>query len=196
MTAANPLDEAITRIELFQGLTDEERAMVVTVLRPRTYTRGEAVMREGDRAPSCMVLVAGSIGVFKAIAGGKDERLATLEPGALFGHVSLIDGAPRSATCRAETPRVVCLELMRDDFERLYNAGTGFAFKILDRIANDLVARMRGATEVLRKVNAQDKHAAQKAGEIVHGSSMRADLDDIDLNAITFVRRKGADYKR
>ena len=31
-------------------------------------------------------------------------RLATLQPGALFGHVSIMDGDLRTATCIAETP--------------------------------------------------------------------------------------------
>jgi CRP-like cAMP-binding protein len=69
------------------------------------------VVRQGDEGDSLFVVAEGRVEVSVHAPGGGPERsLATLGPGDYFGEMSLLTGAPRSATIRAvEETRLVVL---------------------------------------------------------------------------------------
>src|SRR5581483_12418647 len=75
------------------------------------YPAGAAVVRQGDAGDSMFVVAAGRVEVsVHAGPGGPEQRLATIGPGEYFGEMSLLTGAPRSATIRtAEETRLVVL---------------------------------------------------------------------------------------
>lgn len=62
---------------------------------------GEELCTEGDRGNTLFVLLVGRIRVLRRDPHGQPRELAILEAPALIGHMSLIDGSPRSATCVA-----------------------------------------------------------------------------------------------
>lgn len=66
--------------------------------------RGENVLEAGRRAQDAFMLATGRVGVFANLAAGREERVALLGPGQLFGHLALADALARSATCRALDP--------------------------------------------------------------------------------------------
>ncbi len=180
-------------LPLFSALTPRELEVLKQFLRSRYVDPGEALFTEGEFGRSCYVLLSGRVAVFKQLRKGRKERLATLEPGALIGHMALIDNKPRSATCRVEAgAKAVVIELGRDEFDRLFRAKSPFAFKILDRIAVDLSARLREATTRLttaaaqRDANARGEQARLAAAALESFDTSDVDLDDIDLDAITF----------
>jgi monoamine oxidase len=140
----------LSQLPLFKELTFEELNILKNHLRGRWIEPGEVLFNEGDPAQSCLVILSGTIGVYKTVAGGREERLATLNAGALVGHMALIDQQPRSATCRADNEPVVLLELFRVEFDRLFYANNPFAFKILDQISVDLARQLREVTALLR----------------------------------------------
>ena len=71
-----------------------------------SYTRGQALFLEGDESQDLYVLISGELGVIKG-----DKLLATLvEPGSLFGEMSVLLGNKRTATVRALTDsEVFCI---------------------------------------------------------------------------------------
>ncbi|MEM6490460.1 MAG: cyclic nucleotide-binding domain-containing protein [Pseudomonadota bacterium] len=72
---------------------------------------GFMVIRDGDAAGSMFFILEGLVEVTK------DERLlAVLEPGEVFGEMSLVDGRPRSANVAALQPTQL-IRIDRDDFE-------------------------------------------------------------------------------
>ncbi len=75
-------------------------------LQQRTLAPGEFVFEEGDPGNYAYVLVSGELEICKLTAG-KHKHLATVEVGALFGEMALIDSAPRSASVRAVSESVV-----------------------------------------------------------------------------------------
>ena len=85
-----------------------------------------------------------------------DEKLAEIGRNNLIGQVALIDGKPRSATCLAKGSSIV-LECARDDFDRLFQAGSPFAFKIIDQVVIDLSKRPREANTQLHELYANPK---------------------------------------
>lgn len=79
------------------------------------FDRAEALMREGDRGESLFVIFSGDVNVSIA---GRPQTVATLAAGDVVGEMSLLTGAPRTATVTAVRP-VVALEIRKDDLEPL-----------------------------------------------------------------------------
>jgi len=74
--------------------------------------------------------------------------LVTVGPNTILGQVSLIDRGARSATLKAASSTMV-LECGVDDFDRLFNAGTPFAYKLMDKIVTELARGVREADQEL-----------------------------------------------
>jgi CRP-like cAMP-binding protein len=70
-------------------------------------------VREGDTTSSMFVLESGRATVTIHADLADSRRLATLEPGAAFGEISLLTGEPRTATVRALT-EVTAIEIDKD----------------------------------------------------------------------------------
>ncbi len=76
-----------------------------------TLAVGAPLIREDDRSESMFVITAGEVTVTIREAG-KERAVATLGKGEIVGEMSLLTGARRSATVKAETP-VTALEIDR-----------------------------------------------------------------------------------
>jgi len=64
----------------------------------KTYQKGDALFVEGDESQDLYFLVSGHLEVLKG-----DKKIAEItEPGALFGELSFLLGAKRTATIQAE----------------------------------------------------------------------------------------------
>jgi CRP-like cAMP-binding protein len=140
----NQIMEMLNSLEFFRGLSEREKNTLLAIVEARTYSPGEILCREGDRAFTFFVVCRGEVDVFKELSVGNRERLGRLGPGSMVGQVSLIDGKARSATVCAHS-RVITLECTRDDFDRLFNAGSPFAYKIMDQVIIHLTRRLRDA---------------------------------------------------
>lgn len=138
----------IEGLPVFDDLTQRERETLLAIFQSHDYDSREVLCREGDRPFTFFILCRGSVEVLKSVRDGVNEKLGELTRGAMIGQVSLIDGKPRSATIQALTP-VTTLECSRDDFDRLFNAGSPFAFKVLDQIVIHLSRRLRDGNRQL-----------------------------------------------
>ncbi|MCW5729434.1 MAG: mechanosensitive ion channel family protein [Alphaproteobacteria bacterium] len=94
--------ELLRRIEMFDVLAEEDVAELSRNLVERRFAPGHAVVRSGDPGGSLFVLAEGLLEVEGKSAEGRKVRLARIEPGGVFGEMSLLTGQPRSAD-------VVCL---------------------------------------------------------------------------------------
>jgi CRP-like cAMP-binding protein len=190
------LDAAtLGKLPIFADLAPRELDLLLGVVRPRRLKAGQVVFRQGDPGASFLVVVSGRVGVYRTLATAEPERIVTLGAGAMIGEMSLIDGQRRSAEVRAEDDGTVLAELVRDDFERLFNAATPFAFKILRHITRQLVDRARATTkrlqlahEQVRTVSRDERRetaslAARYASEILLG----ADVSDDELDQVVVV---------
>jgi len=103
------------RVPLFRPFGAEAFALLEQGAREQIHPVGAEVVREGAEGRSLFVVVAGLLDVRRAVSG-VDTRLARLGAGDVFGEMSLLTGAPRSATIRAVTDAVV-IEIAKDTLD-------------------------------------------------------------------------------
>lgn len=106
-----------------------------------SWSPGQDLFREGDHSQELHVLVSGGVEVIK----GRQKIGEMREPGTLFGEMSWLRDAKRSATVRAlGASQSLCLP--RSEIEPLLGQYPGLA----QEIARQLAARLAQASEVLR----------------------------------------------
>jgi CRP-like cAMP-binding protein len=79
------------------------------------YDRDAVLMREGEPGDSLVVIASGSVSV---TVGGRSQTVATLGPGDIVGEMSLLAGAPRSATVVALRP-VIAYRIGKDQLQTI-----------------------------------------------------------------------------
>jgi CRP-like cAMP-binding protein len=125
-------------IDLLRGGLPALAALVIGVAVIRIVCRRPTLRRLSLALP--LVTLTGSVALFRVLApGGSAERTpATLGPGDYFGEMSLLTGAPRSATIRAEEE--TSLAILRKEALRPLLAADP---TVPERRASQLVTRMR-----------------------------------------------------
>src|SRR5262249_3895347 len=82
----------------FAGL-DEEAATSLRASMHRTHLeRGDELFAEGDPGETLYVISEGKIKLGRSSSDGRENLLAILGPGEMFGELSLFDPGPRTAT--------------------------------------------------------------------------------------------------
>ena len=96
-------DEVLGRAPLFQALDEDGtkalRAGVVDV----TLARGDRLFDEGDAGDRLYVVLDGKIKLTRTAPDGRENLLAVIGPGEMFGELSLFDPRPRTASAVAVT---------------------------------------------------------------------------------------------
>ena len=146
--------------DILPGCSAAELDQLVAATRPRRFSAGTWLCREGDTASSTFIVTAGALEVVKYLDG--DERvLATLRPGAWVGPTALVDGSLRSASVRT-TSATTALEIKRKSFQRFVQEGSPLAMRLQEQIAIAGIRQLRDATDRLAQVLA---HAVRPSGK-------------------------------
>ncbi|MGD9714757.1 MAG: Crp/Fnr family transcriptional regulator, partial [Thermomicrobiales bacterium] len=85
-------------VPLFSGLPDKALQDLTRLSIPRSYGDGHILCNEGDPGEVLYILESGEIRVSRITAEGREIVIAMVEGPAALGELSLLDGAPRSAT--------------------------------------------------------------------------------------------------
>ena len=117
--------ELLRTVPMFQHLTPADADAVTEMLHPHTVPAGEVIIRQHEPGDALFLIARGVIRVCRqqdVDSGQEGEEaeleLATLMAGDFFGEMALLNGEPRTATCRAVTPCAL-YELRSVDFRRL-----------------------------------------------------------------------------
>jgi len=139
-------------IPLFSGLTDAELDLITISTRQVSYPKGNVVFYEGDPGDFLLIILSGKVKVVLLGESGQEINLAALGEGSFFGEMSLLDGAPRSATV-VTLGKSTFLQLPRQQFLELIWNHQGIAMKIL---LTHMSRRIREADEYIRTLSMFD----------------------------------------
>jgi len=87
----------------FADLPSEAIADLAAQLTPATFAPGDVILRQGERGDDAYLLRSGDVEVVH-LQDGLERIVGHGTAGAFLGEVSVLTGAPRSATARAVTP--------------------------------------------------------------------------------------------
>ncbi len=126
------------------------------LVRRKIYGRGEVLFRQGERGESCFIVAEGGIrGEIETEENGKRYKSEfRVEPGGLFGEMSLFTGMPRTASGVVEKDTEL-IEIGAEAFGRLLSRNP----RLADAIAAIVSERNRKNQETLSKIkdlSAQD----------------------------------------
>jgi CRP-like cAMP-binding protein len=97
------VDEDVRGAPLFTALDDEAAAALRASMAEVHLSRGDVLFAEGDPGDRLYVVTAGKIKLGRTSVDGRENLLAILGPGEMFGELSLFDPGPRTATATAVT---------------------------------------------------------------------------------------------
>ena len=86
---------------LFAALDDEATAALQQSMTSTHLERGDILFHEGDQGDRLYVIREGKIKLGRTSSDGRENLLAILGPGEMFGELSLFDPGPRTATATA-----------------------------------------------------------------------------------------------
>lgn len=147
------------RVPAFQFLGYQELMKVVSVGELIKVAAGKDLCREGDAGGEMMLILHGNALVR---IGGKE--IGKLSTGDVFGEMSMIDSAPRSATVTAVVNTNV-LAFPRKALFELFQEDSNLAVKFMWGITIEMNKRLREASNKL--VGRKETDITQETGEIV-----------------------------
>jgi len=112
-------------------LTDAEIDMLATRARFIDFPEGATPIEEDGPGHSMFVIASGTVSVTIA---GEDEPVATLGPGDIFGEMSLLTGARRSATVTAIEP-VRVIEINKQALAHVLQHSPTLVARFVDMLA-------------------------------------------------------------
>ena len=95
--------EVLKKAPLFTGLEDEAASALASTMGTIRLNKGEVLFHEGDTGDRLYVVVSGKVKLGRSGSAGRENLLAVLGPGQMFGELSLFDPGPRSTTATAVT---------------------------------------------------------------------------------------------
>ena len=94
-------DEVVRRAPLFEALDSDDAEALLTQMSPVRMERGDILFREGESGDSLYVIREGKIKLGRSSSDGRENLVAILGPGEMFGELSLFDPGPRTMTATA-----------------------------------------------------------------------------------------------
>jgi CRP-like cAMP-binding protein len=129
---------------LFRGLDDEAAQALSASLAEVKIRRGEVLFNEGDEGDRLYIVTDGKVKLGRTSSDGRENLLAILGPGQMFGELSLFDPGPRSATVTAVTDCTM-LSLSHDELGHWLDGRAEVARGLLTQLAS----RLRHANDVV-----------------------------------------------
>ncbi|GAA1931619.1 Crp/Fnr family transcriptional regulator [Nocardioides marmoribigeumensis] len=136
--------DVLRQAPLFNALDDEAAAALAGSLGTIRLRRGEVLFHEGDTGDKLYIVAEGKVKLGRTSSDGRENLLAILGPGQMFGELSLFDPGPRSATVTAVTD-VAFYSLSHDDLLRWLDGRPDVANGLLSQLAS----RLRRANDVV-----------------------------------------------
>ena len=105
----------LSQVPLFSGLSERQVQSFLSRVRTQHYRTGEVIFHKDEPGDTFHLILDGLVKIYLASEDGQEAVLIILKPAEFFGELSLLDGAPRSASAMALQPTVTCT-INRENF--------------------------------------------------------------------------------
>ena len=140
--------EIIEVIQLFEDFEPEELGDLARYMRCYRAPAGTEVIREGDEGDFMLLVLDGGLEIVKKDVRGLPQVMGSAGPGKTLGEMSLIDGAPRFASCVA-VEAVEFAVLDRESLSRIIAEEPKVGVKLLMELLMLLNQRLRNVSQQL-----------------------------------------------
>jgi CRP-like cAMP-binding protein len=137
-------DQVVRRAPLFAALDDEAATALLSSMSRQEMRRGDTLFTEGEPGDRLYVITSGKIKLGRSSPDGRENLLAVLGPGEMFGELSLFDPGPRTATATAVSDASL-VGLGHDDL-RMWLSGRP---EVAQQLLGALAKRLRRTNESL-----------------------------------------------
>ena len=137
-------DDIVLSAPLFADMDRDQTRVLQASLTPLDAARGEVLFHEGERGDRLYVIERGKIKLGRRSNDGRENLLAVLGPGEMFGELSLFDPGPRTATATVVADARV-QELGHQDLVAWLQTNPAVAKHLLQALAR----RLRRTNEAL-----------------------------------------------
>lgn len=151
------LADALAGTPVFELLTPEERDTLARTARPLTLGPAERIIVQGQAGDSLFVVAEGTVEVFLRRTDGDEVYLGMRPPGTVLGEMSLLTGAPRSATVRAVDGALV-YEIGRRQYEPILAARP----ELRQALERAMAARLRAQETMLSASSRSRRRSAPR----------------------------------
>ncbi len=93
--------DVVRRAPLFSALDGEAGQALLHEMTSSRLERGDVLFREGDPGDALFVIGEGKVKLGRTSSDGRENLVAILGPGEMFGELSLFDPGPRTMTVTA-----------------------------------------------------------------------------------------------
>ncbi|KGE71253.1 Crp/Fnr family transcriptional regulator [Spirochaeta lutea] len=142
--------EVLQGVPLFKALNPKYLKTIYKACTRRDFAPGEYLVEQGTQGVGLFIIESGLVKVIKTRTDGTIIDVAKHGPGEFIGEMSIIDGAPRSASVQA-LEATQCLVLSSWSFQSILEAHPEVALGILPMLAK----RFRETNEALLKAQGE-----------------------------------------
>ena len=115
----------INSIPFFKEFTDVEKEKLISRANCfEKYSKEDLVFKQGDPGDTLFLVLQGKIALFRlgtikvdegrvSLQEEADKKITTLNPGAIFGEISMLTESKRNVTARIESQQVVVMKITK-----------------------------------------------------------------------------------
>lgn len=138
------MENVLRSAPLFAALDENAADALRRTTTELRLVRGQVLFKEGDQGDALYVVTTGKIKLGRTSNDGRENLLAVLGPGQMFGELSIFDPGPRSSTAAAITETTL-LALCRRELQTWLVGRPEVAESLLRQLAH----RLRQANEAM-----------------------------------------------
>lgn len=137
------INKLIQKIELFEGLTEDEVEKIIGLCQQRRFKNGDLLAIEGEAGNDLFIVTQGSVEISLEKKKQSPQIIVNLGVGQIIGEMSLVDRGPRSATVRATQDPTIVQVIQHHDFQNLCEQNHRIGYIVMKNMAADLSFKLR-----------------------------------------------------
>lgn len=138
------LQQTLSTVDLFEGLTEAEIAKVASICREQRFNSNQVIAREGDAGDEFYIIAEGFVEILLGERPATAARIiVSLGSGQIIGEMALLDHGPRSASLRAASEPTVVQVIKQTDFENLCQNDSRIGYIVMRNLAADMAFKLR-----------------------------------------------------